>query len=97
MGTPTWQPPVLEVANISIFEGEVAQLSVRATSERPLKITLSGWMSSLAKQTGFSDAGNHTVFVEASDGFYTTNTSIIVEVENVLKAPQYTGKFEFEQ
>jgi hypothetical protein len=66
---------------LSIEDEELGELVVR----------YSGWMTSATKQTGYDDAGEHTVTVTVTDseGLITT-TDVTIVVEDVNRPPVFT-------
>jgi len=74
---------------ISVKEGENVALGQEVVDPDgdQITVTISGWMNSTLRSTGFSDAGDHEVVVTATDGKLTTKKTVLVKVANFNHAP----------
>jgi len=52
-----------------------------------VSLSYSGWKGSPMFPTSFSDSGNHTITITASDGFLFETRDVVVVVNNVNRAP----------
>jgi hypothetical protein len=87
---PSNKPPVIDCpASISLKEGESINLKCNFFDKEndPLVIEYSGWMTSATYTTNYDSAGDHKVFVKASDGNTNVSKTIDIHVENVDRAP----------
>lgn len=87
---PENNKPELEVSNVTVNEGEVVTLNPRtydADGDR-LTVSYSGWMTSQSKQTGYDDAGVHTVTVSVTDGISVVSKDVTVTVNDVNRPPE---------
>lgn len=85
-------PPVISGAeDITVTETETVQLQITAEDPegKDVKITISGWMDSMEKETGYQDAGRYEVIILASDGTTNSTETIYVTVEDVNRAPEF--------
>jgi hypothetical protein len=81
---------VLEpIDTITLVEGETVSLEpvVSDPDGDDVSLSYSGWMTTNTKQTGFDDAGEHSVTVSASDGVNTVSQDVTVIVENTNRQP----------
>ena len=74
---------------ITVEEGKTVTIDAQATDadNDPVTLTFSGWMETSTKETTFSDAGQHSVIITASDGKTETTEEVTVIVTNVNRAP----------
>ncbi len=82
--------PLLEAFTfVSAKEGDIIKIEPIATDPENDKITFtySGWMTSNTYETTFSDAGEHTVTVTASDGKNEVSKELRLMISNVNRAP----------
>jgi len=87
-------PPTIEIDEIiRVKEGETVRLKpvIKDEDNDTVTVIYSGWMSSAEKTTTYSDAGNYTVTITASDGKTKTVKNVKVVVENVNRPPVITG------
>ncbi|MDO8661112.1 MAG: hypothetical protein Q7K43_04435, partial [Candidatus Woesearchaeota archaeon] len=76
---------------IRVKEGETVVLNFTVTDPEGDKVEteISGWMTSKTKPTDFSSQGTHQVTITAKDATHTTTQLVIIEVENVNRAPVF--------
>ncbi len=82
--------PVIDMPSVvSAKEGEVVTLPVKADDSDgdKVSVTFSGWMTTKSKQATFTDAGDHSVIVTATDGKLSSSKNVTVRIENVNRAP----------
>ncbi|MBD3318755.1 hypothetical protein GF342_02510 [Candidatus Woesearchaeota archaeon] len=81
--------PTIEVADVTVKEGEKVTLAVQTSDENDDEVTVvfSGWMDSATRDTSSEDIGEHEVTITASDGMETTSKTITVTVIDVNHAP----------
>lgn len=83
--------PELTIANsnIHVREGDVVRIQASSQDKDGDNVTIQirGWMDNLTKKTDYNDAGTHKVFITASDGKDSVSKEVLVEVENVNRAP----------
>jgi len=86
-------PPVISVPDtIEVFEGETVKLDVAISDEDKedtVESTISGWMSTTSRTTGFDDAGSHTVTITATDDKDMVSKDVTIMVKNVNRAPEF--------
>ena len=85
-------PPVLKlIPDITVNEGETVKLPIVATDREGDKLTISitGWMTSDAKRTGYDDAGEYTSKITVSDGAYETSQVVHIKVIDVNRPPVF--------
>lgn len=93
---PKNNKPVLQfIPDIEVNEGETVSISARATDADGdrLTYTYSGWMTSATKDTGYNDAGEHTVVVSVTDGISTVSQEVTVTVKDVNRPPEVEIEF----
>lgn len=86
------EPPVIEeIEDIVVEEGEKVEISPVISDPDGDKVTytISGWMSSLEKTTGYDDAGTYTVTITATDGEFKVSKDVTVVVQDVNRAPEF--------
>jgi hypothetical protein len=86
------KPPVIDCPDeVNVKEGETVNLECTFFDKEndPITTEYSGWMTSPTYTTNFDSAGQHQVQVRASDGFSDSTKTIIVNVENVPRAPVF--------
>lgn len=69
--SPVNNPPVIKtISPITVNEGNTVTINPQVTDADGDKVTItySGWMNSAARQTNYTDAGEHIVTVTATDG-----------------------------
>ncbi len=75
---------------INVKEGDEVFLDCNIFDEEGDNVVVqySGWMNSASKITDFGDAGEHSVVIVASDNKNKATVTIIVNVDNVNRAPE---------
>jgi len=95
----TDRPPVIAVLSsdgiVHYKEGDYVDLtkslSITEPENETFTVTSSGWMNSATYLSGYSDSGNHTVTVTATDASgHTAKQDVTVEVQDVNRAPVFT-------
>jgi len=84
-------PVITGLQDITVNEGETVMLKF-TTSDKDndaLKVTISGWMTSTSRTTGYGDAGVQSVTVTADDGTTKTVQTIKVTVKDVNRPPVF--------
>ncbi|MBU1199170.1 MAG: hypothetical protein KJ685_05035 [Nanoarchaeota archaeon] len=82
--------PVLEKINsITVEEGDLIEIVVDATDREndELDVTVSGWLNTLTYQTGYADAGEYTVTVAVSDGYFEDKQTFKITVLDRNRPP----------
>lgn len=77
---------------ITVFEGETVVLDVTITDADPADeptYSISGWMQTTSKETGFDDAGEYIVTIKATDGKDHVSKDVTIFVKNVNRAPEF--------
>ncbi|MBU0757407.1 MAG: hypothetical protein KKF44_05025, partial [Nanoarchaeota archaeon] len=88
---PANYPPVIEIEDmITVKEGESVDLEPVVTDPENDEVTVSysGWMEESSYETTYSDAGEYTVTITASDGKSEVSKDIKVIVENRNRKPE---------
>ena len=86
--------PVIDIDDsLSFDEGDLIELNPGISDEDgdELTVTYSGFMTSSSYQTTFDDAGTYTVTITATDGMDETVKDVEIVVEDVNRAPTFTG------
>jgi translation initiation factor IF-1 len=94
---PSNKAPVIDCPeDINVREGETVDLDCKFFDKEndPIVVEYSGWMTSPTYTTGFESAGTHKVFVRASDPTHNVTKTILVNVENVARAPIFLQHFK---
>ena len=99
-------PPTLTVQGATtVNEGDAVLFTVTATDPEGRAVTLSlvtgppaavftdhgGGSGTLTWQTGYSDSGTYPITFRASDGQATTDSSVLLSVGNVIRAPSISA------
>jgi hypothetical protein len=100
------RPPVVDCREIVVNEGEIVDLhkgcTVSDEDSGEVIVTYSGWMSGWKYQTGYDDAGAHTVTITASDKdpgqatvafLHTVIRNVTITVRNTNRAPVFGDDF----
>ena len=89
------KPPIIKANDITVEEGQevVLPLTISDPDNDTVFVEIKGWMNQTSKQTKYTDAGIHRVFIEASDGKQTANKTIIVRVMDVNRPPTIENIF----
>lgn len=95
----TNQPPVITgPEEIIVIEGETVTLDdflISDPDEDEVLVSYDGWMKTKTRETDYTDAGTHTVFISASDGKDVVKHILTIEVKERNRAPVFTaGAFE---
>ncbi|PIN74707.1 hypothetical protein COV18_05805 [Candidatus Woesearchaeota archaeon CG10_big_fil_rev_8_21_14_0_10_37_12] len=74
---------------IVALEGETFTLTSTVTDPDgdDVKVTYSGWMTSDTREVSYDEAGLRKVVITATDGSATTAKEVLIQVENVNRAP----------
>ncbi len=82
-------PVIKAVKSLNVREGETLDhtFNISDPDGDPVTVKISGWTESLPKTTGYSDAGDYTIVVNASDGELSSKITVPVKVLNVNRAP----------
>jgi|WetSurMetagenome_2_1015567.scaffolds.fasta_scaffold153399_1 hypothetical protein len=84
-------PVLKKISDITIYEGETIKLPIDVYDREgdKVNVTVKGWMNSASYTSTYSDAGNYTVTVIASDGQYETSQTFKVTVLDKNRAPVF--------
>ena len=82
-------PVIKAVKSLNVREGETLDhtFNISDPDGDPVTVKISGCTESLPKTTGYSDAGDYTIVVNASDGELSSKITVPVKVLNVNRAP----------
>ena len=89
---PRNKAPIIDCPDqVTVKEGETVNLDCTFFDKEndPITTEYSGWMTSPTYTTNFDSAGEHQVQVRASDKFNNATKTVIVNVENVPRAPVF--------